>query len=72
MALLPADGFVAQFMTQDGGRYTEPLICWREDDTCVYGMVLHKGSLRRAEALNGFLNYRTAEEQSERRLHAVG
>ncbi|MDH6128155.1 DUF6253 family protein [Kitasatospora sp. GP82] len=62
MALLPAHGYLAEFSGPDGERHTEPLICWWEDGTHVFGMVLHRGSPRRAEQIPGFLRYRAHQQ----------
>jgi len=57
MSLLAADGYVALFSTTDGDIFRRPLVCWRDDGTHVYGMLLHRGSLHRAEQVRGFLRY---------------
>ncbi|MET9961911.1 DUF6253 family protein [Streptomyces sp. NPDC006326] len=57
MSLLPPDGHVALFATAEGDTYRTPLVCWRDDGSTVYGMVLYRGSLRRAEQVPGFRRY---------------
>ncbi|MFD3542031.1 DUF6253 family protein [Streptomyces sp. NPDC058662] len=57
MSLLAADGHAALCRTPEGDSYRIPLVCWRDDGSAVYGMVLHRGSLRRAEQVPGFRRY---------------
>lgn len=59
MSLLDADGYEAVFGTPEGDIYRFPLVCWHDDGTHVSGMVLHKGQLRRAELVSGFMRYDT-------------
>lgn len=57
MSLLPADGHMALMRTPEGDGYQLPLVCWRDDDTAVYGMLLYRGSLRRADQIPEFRRY---------------
>ncbi|AYN43138.1 hypothetical protein D9753_34420 [Streptomyces dangxiongensis] len=57
MSLLPADGYVSLFVTDEGDAHRLPLVCWRDDGTTVHGMVLYRGALRRAEHVPGFRRY---------------
>ncbi|MFD9635942.1 DUF6253 family protein [Streptomyces violascens] len=57
MSLLDADGYEAVFGTPGGDNYRFPLVCWHDDGTHVSGMVLHKGQLRHAEQVTGFMRY---------------
>ncbi|AXE27997.1 hypothetical protein C0216_31295 (plasmid) [Streptomyces globosus] len=59
MSLLNATGYEAVFATPEGDTYRIPLVCWREDEDRVYGMVLVKGQLRCAERVRHFLRYGT-------------
>ncbi|MER7515189.1 DUF6253 family protein [Streptomyces sp. NPDC126499] len=63
MSLLDATGYEAVFATPEGDTYRIPLVCWREDEDRVYGMVLVKGQLRCADRVRHFLRYgaRTAD-----------
>ena len=57
MSLLAADGYEAVFGTPEGDTYRFPLVCWREADDQMYGVVLVKGHLRRVDQLQNFLRY---------------
>ncbi|MFD7981605.1 DUF6253 family protein [Streptomyces sp. NPDC059071] len=57
MSLLDASGYEAVFATPEGDTYRVPLVCWREDEGRVYGMVLVKGQLRCADRVRHFLRY---------------
>ncbi|MEV5968466.1 DUF6253 family protein [Streptomyces sp. NPDC051921] len=59
MSLLDAAGYEAVFATPEGDTYRIPLVCWREDEGRVYGMVLVKGQLRCADRVRHFLRYGT-------------
>ncbi|WMX45698.1 DUF6253 family protein [Streptomyces roseicoloratus] len=67
MSLLDAAGYEAVFATPEGDTYRIPLVCWREDEGRVYGMVLFKGQLRCADQVRHFLRYgnRTAAAPGE-------
>ncbi|MEU4494524.1 DUF6253 family protein [Streptomyces sp. NPDC023998] len=62
MSLLPPDGHVADFATAGGDTYRIPLVYWRDDGSSMYGMVLYRGSLRRADQVPEFRRYAMASE----------
>lgn len=59
MSLLPAHNYEAVFGTPDGNTHHLPLVCWHENGHHITGIVLHKGHLRHADTLPGFMRYHT-------------
>jgi hypothetical protein len=59
VSLLEAHGYEAVCGTPEGDTYGIPLVCWREEGGHMYGVVLLKGHLRRADLLPHFRRYGT-------------
>ncbi|MFD4139766.1 MULTISPECIES: DUF6253 family protein [unclassified Streptomyces] len=72
MSLLDAANYEAVFTTPEGDTYRVPLVCWHDDGTHVSGMTLHKGQLRRAEQVKGFMRYDTRPATLQMDTYAAG